>query len=143
MNASRDSSFPMRLAATPMAQASMAQARKRVIGPASASENSTPSGVRMTRRRCAALFTRASPHQEEEQSEQLDAAEGDLDRVGQHRLMILREERFHDPGPDQQERGARRDGEQVFRNGPHARAPRRAVAPADERARQHEAGLTG
>src|SRR5262249_21497564 len=128
---------PSMLEAAPIAQASITHARKRVIGPASTSANSTPSGVRMTNRRWAVsgmkrlVVRNTRSHQEKEQREKLDAAKRDFHRIRQHRLVVLREERLDDSGPHEQYRRSSGEGEQVFGNRTHAFAPRCWIAPAN------------
>src|SRR5450432_3108535 len=87
----------------PMAVASTAQASARVTGVANSNEKTTPSGVSMLREDARGSFMRgargqgrgarsfaARPTQEEAKRRQFADAGCDLERVGNHGLVVLR-----------------------------------------------------
>src|SRR5262245_36080203 len=106
---------------------STTHARNRVTGPASSSEKTIPSGVRMTR---VLVFTlRSSLREKQRQQHEFDAAEPDFHGVGDHRLVVLRQKRFNDTGPNEQYRDSEDQRDQITRNSAQPCPQRVAVAP--------------
>ena len=82
------------------------------------------------------------PPEERSQRDQLANSEADLQAVGHHGLMILRDERLDDAGPDQHAGRARRRSRTGRGRSARKRSARVAApAPADQCPRQYEAGL--
>src|SRR5213594_3894689 len=80
---------------------STAQARKRLIGPASSWEKRIPSGVRMSRVLVLLIGFTTGAGQKHNQQNELEGAESNFHPIGNHRLMILRKERFNKSRPHQ------------------------------------------
>src|SRR4051794_153761 len=90
-----------------MQQRSTTQARNRWVTPARVSEKVTPSGVRIGS--VLAIGSGILPagfRQEQDEENQLHDAEAYFQLVGNYGLVILREERFDESGPDQEAGGA-------------------------------------
>src|SRR5882724_3916579 len=105
---------PMPSPMTDMQHRSTTHARKRCIIPARVSENVTPSGVRIGSVLAIGLrMLRAGPPKEQHEEDQLHDAESDFQLVGNHRLVILREESLDQSRPHQQAGGAERQRDQV------------------------------
>ncbi len=78
--------------------------------------------------------------QKHKERQELDKSEDDFDLVGQNRLVILREKRLHESGPDQQKSSAGDKGDEgscdrtqalayaLFRVPPDSAWPRRRPA---------------
>src|SRR5437867_9047884 len=91
---------PMPSPMTDMQHRSTSHARKRCVIPARVSENVTPSGVRIGSVLAMGLrILGAGPGQEQDEQDQLHDAESDLQLVGDHGLVILREERLDQARP--------------------------------------------
>src|SRR5690242_3869946 len=68
-------------------------------------------------------------------------SETDLESVGKHGLVILRDKSLYAPGPDQHGGRAADQGEQVVRDGAETLGAGLVAAPADESRSEHESGL--
>src|SRR5204863_3690795 len=113
-----------------------AQARNRVTGPASSSENTMPSGVRMSSvlvlpwriESVSSVESRlpfrvriplgAGSGEEQREQAELDRAKTDLGPVRDDRFVILREARLDKPGPHQQNAHAKYQRHQIAREVP-------------------------
>src|SRR5450432_3997840 len=129
-------SLPAPYARQPMAVASTAHASARVTGVANSNEKTTPSGVSMLSDDALGAFIQAlsfppRPSKEQAKCRQFANTDGDLERVGKHRLVVLRNESLQNAGPDQQGGGAEGDGEQVRGHAAKPVGTRSPAAPAD------------
>src|SRR5689334_18383625 len=88
--------------------ASINHARHRVTGSANKMENTIPSGVRISKEFVRPLFiieyrfANARSRQEQNQQDQFHDAKTNFNLIRQDGLMVLREERFDKPRPDEQ-----------------------------------------
>src|SRR5205809_7683987 len=136
INPKKPSSVATALEIAPMHAISTAHARNRVTGPASSSENTMPSGVRMSSVlvlpwrigsmasvECRVPFRlqsplAAGPGEEQREQAEFDGAKTDLGPVRDDRFVILGEERLDKPGPHQQNAHAKYQRHQIAREVP-------------------------
>src|SRR5262249_37810528 len=74
---------------------------------------------------------------------QFNCAKNDLGRIGNDRLVILRQKGFDEPGPHQQQSETDTERDDVSRNFPQSSRQTNPIPPANESEPETKARLTG